>query len=157
MKTCGVYWIRNKVNNHIYIGHSVDLNNRLGVHRYELRHSTSHHRLLQDAVDKYGLKNFSFRILITCHPDMLEWYEQQFLDQWKPEYNIHPRADGGIGSKHSEEYKKKMSLAKMGSKHSEESKKKMSLAHKGHKLSEETKMNMRIGQRKRRELERNRI
>jgi group I intron endonuclease len=139
MKTCGIYWIRNKINNHIYIGHSVDLKSRRRSHKTELKRGVSPHRLLQEAADEFGLKNFSFRTLITCHPDMLLWYEQQFIDQWKPEYNIHPRADSSNGIKRSEEAKKNMSLAQTGRTH-----------------SEETKMKMCASQRKRRELERNR-
>lgn len=157
----GVYWIRNKVTNHIYIGSSKNLRARKMRHQSDLRLNISHHPLLQAAVNELGLKNFSFRTLITCHPDMLKWYEQQFIDQWKPEYNMCPNACSSLGSKRSvkrvlseetkrkiansnkgkhnylkghitsEETKRKISESKMGSHHSEETKRKMSKSHKG--------------------------
>lgn len=137
MKTCGIYWIRNKINNHIYVGSTTDVKRRRREHKTELKRGVSSHRLLQYAVNEYGLNNFSYKVLITCHPDMRKWYEQQFLDQWNPEYNMHPRSDSSKGYKYSEESKKKISLTQTGCKH-----------------SEETRMKMRVSQKKRRETER---
>lgn len=133
MKICGVYWIRNKINNHIYIGSSRNVKHRIDHHRYMLNMCAHANSLLQHDMDELGLKNFSYRVLITCHPDMLHWYEQQFLDQWHPEYNVYPFADSPRGSKHSEETKEKISLAHMGYRHSEESKRKMSVSRMGNK------------------------
>lgn len=83
----GIYQIRNKINNKIYIGSSKNLVERERTHFVNLRinHHTNKH--LQASFNKYGSENFVFETLLTCHPDMLIWYEQQFLDQWKPEYN----------------------------------------------------------------------
>lgn len=52
-----------------------------------------------------------------------------------------------LGRKHTNESRKKISLAKIGHVFSEESKKKMSLAHIGHKPSEETREKKRIAMR----------
>jgi group I intron endonuclease len=156
----GVYWIRNKVNNHIYIGSSKNVRSRIHNHKNQLCRQVSHHRLLQDAVNEYGIKNFSCRVLITCHPDMLFWYEQQFIDQWHPEYNIYPFADsprgsipniGTTGYKFSAESRAKMSASHMGHaptkgftghKFSKESIAKISAAGKGRVYSDESKHKM---------------
>ena len=148
----GVYWIRNKINNHIYIGSSANMYWRKHKHSLDLNRMAHHNYHLQNAFNKYGIKNFSFKVLITCHPDMLLWYEQQFIDQWHPEYNICPIAGNRMGCKLSEETKRKMSLH-CGHKHSLETRKKMSKSHIGrkhphlvHKHSEETKRKMSISQ-----------
>lgn len=150
MAISGVYWIRNKVNSHIYIGASKDLLQRKRNHRHQLKYGISHHRLLQAATDLFRLKNFTFRIIITCHTDMLLWYEQQFIDMLKPEYNMLPNAGSTRGFPRSDETRNKISISltgrpsvNKGRKFSDESRKKMSDAHIGKKFSEETKKNMR--------------
>jgi len=145
----GIYWIRNKINNNIYIGSSINIRQRIGNHRRELKHNISPHRLLQNAVNEYGLKNFSYRVLITCHPDMLFWYEQQFIDQWHPEYNTWTKADSSTGFRFSEESKKKMSSSQLGNKNGIGNQN-----FKGHKHSEEAKKKMSESQKRRRELRR---
>jgi group I intron endonuclease len=136
MDKSGIYCIRNKINNHIYIGSAVDLDKRRRGHSKDLRRMTHCNCYLQNAFNKYGIKNFSFKVLITCHPDMLLWYEQQFIDQWHPEYNICQIAGSPAnnkGKKFSEAHKHKISEAGKGRKHSEETRKKITLANIGNK------------------------
>ena len=90
----GVYWIRNKITEELYIGSSVDVRQRRRLHKSTLRRGISKNVKLQDAVNVYGLSNFSFRLLITCHPTMLAYYEYQFLQIFNPIYNISTRSVG---------------------------------------------------------------
>ncbi len=84
----GIYQIRNLVNGKVYIGSSVDVHKRYRQHAVDLRGDRHPNIYLQHAWDKYGVGNFKFEVLITCYPDALIFYEQQFLDQWVPEYNL---------------------------------------------------------------------
>lgn len=94
---CGIYEIRNKINNRSYIGQSQNIERRMDAHRYALRagrHSNTH---LQRAWDKYGENTFEFRILIECsvhNLDQMEiWYIMQ-KNTYKDGYN---RTLGGEG------------------------------------------------------------
>lgn len=73
--------------------------------------------------------------------DQREIYHwQNFLNQGFEMINI---KDPGIGGKHSEETKRKISLSRIGRKDSEETKLKRSLSNKGQKRTEEQKNKMR--------------
>ena len=144
----GVYCIRNVINNHIYIGSSKRIKDRIKIHLYYLRRGCKHNHLLQEDWDMYGGKNFKWSVLITCHHDMLLWYEQQFLDQWNPEYNIHTSAYGPIGIKRSKETRYKMSEANRRENLSEETLRRRSESLKGKHLSEEHKRKLSESQKK---------
>ena len=138
----GIYWIRNLTNNKIYIGSSNDINHRISQHLHDLNRDKHYSTHLQRSFNKYGKENFEFKILITCHPNLLIWYEQQFLDQWKPEYNSYKKAGSPIGFKHSEETKKKISDMQKGRKRHPLSlitKDKIRKGNTGKHLSNETK------------------
>ncbi len=145
---CGIYQIRNLVSNKIYIGSSTRLYQRKSRHLYDLRRNIHPNTHLQSAYNKYGEENLVFEILITCTKSLLVWYEQQFIDQWKPEYNIRKIAESNLGITGrvcSEETKEKISQAQIGKKRnplSEEHKLKISMAHKGKIKSLEWRTNL---------------
>ena len=85
---CGIYRIRNIINNNCYIGQSAVLNRREYNHIYSLRRGTSNHYLLQRAWNKFGEKNFKFEILLYCDRENLTYYEQSCVDNLSCEYNI---------------------------------------------------------------------
>ena len=115
--------IENMTNHHIYIGSSNDINRRMIQHFKGLKAGNHHSTYLQNAFNKYGRENFDYSIVITCHIDMLLWYEQQFLDQWHPEYN----ASGVAGRiEYTEEVRNKVSKALKGRPLLESTKKKLS-------------------------------
>jgi len=135
-KICGIYMIENVVNHHIYIGSSKDIDGRVSGHFKHLdrcKHGNAH---LQSAYNKYGKENFISTTLITCHLDVLLWYEQQFLDAWKPEYN-----KSGIAGRVeiTEDVRKKLSEIRMGRKCPW-----VTQYKKGMRLSEEVKRRMSI-------------
>lgn len=85
---CGIYMIVNIVNNHRYIGSSVNIKRRLEVHRANLRHNRHDNLHLQNAWNKYGENNFIFSVLERCSKDDRFIREQYYVDTLKPEYNI---------------------------------------------------------------------
>ena len=146
-----IYKITNLVNNKIYIGSAKTHNTRRNQHFSALKlnyHSNPH---LQNAVNKYGLENFTFEILEYCPEENLIKRETEIvheLDARNPNigYNILDPTNNRLGLKHSEESKLKMKESALkyfrlnGSrKHSKETKQKMSEAAKGKTISEETR------------------
>jgi len=71
--SCGIYKITNIINNHAYIGESINIERRWNEHKRMLYHSS-----LYDAFKKYGLENFTFEIIEECDRSRLN--EQE--DYW---------------------------------------------------------------------------
>ena len=84
----GIYKITNEINGKFYIGSTKDLNRRKKDHFRLLKKGTNHSIILQKAVDKYGIENFRFEILVECSEDLLFTIEQKLVDKLNPEYNI---------------------------------------------------------------------
>ena len=123
----GIYKIENLVNNKVYIGQAVNINNRWKGHLKELKHNNHTNRHLQNAWNKYGEENFKFDIIEECEEDKLTEREQYWIDYY-----------GGLNS--SDNYNKRDASSKGHL--SEESKLKVSRANKGKilgPLKEETK------------------
>jgi hypothetical protein len=82
----GIYKITNIINNKIYIGCSKNISSRYRSHICDLKQNKSSCRILQSAVIKYGIDNFTFEILEICD----NYYEREIilLQELKPEYNI---------------------------------------------------------------------
>ena len=101
--------------------------------------------LLMRSIKKYGLENFSKRILIECESkEELDRMEIHYIDEANAVesneyYNIVSGGGTVTGLKHSEETRKKMSVAGKGHKHSDETRRKMSKSQKGRAVSDETK------------------
>ena len=94
------------------------------------KHGNPH---LQNSWAKYGEDAFEFSVFAYCDKENLLDYEQILLDLHVGEkgcYNVATKAGGGCGP-HTEEAKRKMSLAHKGHKHSDETKAKMSKVRKG--------------------------
>ena len=87
MKT-GVYKITNQINGKFYIGSSKDLSRRKKDHFRLLKKGINHSILLQRAVNKYGIDNFIFEVIVECPEELLFTIEQKLVDELKPEYNI---------------------------------------------------------------------
>lgn len=84
----GIYKITNTVNGHFYIGSSVNLRKRKNEHFCRLRHNSNKCGILQSAYNKYGEPALVFSIMIYCSKDDLTYYEQTFVTNMLPEYNI---------------------------------------------------------------------
>ena len=86
----GVYFIRNKINEKFYVGHSVDIKYRFRRHLYELKRNIHHCQYLQRAWNKYGEDNFEFIIYKECSTEEeSQDLEQYFIDNYKDViYNV---------------------------------------------------------------------
>jgi len=132
-KNCGIYCIKNKINGKVYVGSSVNMYRRLLRHLNELRHNIHINGHLQKSFLNYGEHSFYICILDYCTKENMVFKEQFYMDLLNSTdvnfgYNIVLRADH---TAHSEETKRKISIAHIGKEFSEETRKKMSDVRKG--------------------------
>jgi hypothetical protein len=146
-----IYTIKNKINNKIYIGQTIDLQKRWYKHQSVSR-DQNYNYPLYNSMRKYGIENFEIEIIDQCD-DIFEcnnleelWIERRQSRNKDIGYNI---SKGGDNKEISEETRQKMSLAMAGEKnpfygkkHSEETKRKIAEARRGTKTSEEVKQKM---------------
>ena len=78
MKKCGIYLITNNINGKKYIGQSRNLIKRWGQHKTESRRDNPK-MIVDKAIKKYGIDNFSFEILFECPLDMLDDWETDMI------------------------------------------------------------------------------
>jgi len=139
----GIYKITNIINNNIYIGQSGNLHERKTRHITSLKGKYHYNSHLQRAFDKYGIDSFNFETVLICEPFELTYYEQQLVDLYNPEYNIHKKCvTSPLGVKRSEEFRQKISGVNnwnYGKPMSEERKTNLSNLKKGTHPSEETR------------------
>jgi len=136
-KKSGVYKITNVITDKIYVGSTLDFDGRWWDHKKRLKKGNHHSIKLQRSYNIYGENNIIFEILEVCDKGVLlirEQYYMDLYDSYKNGYNCRPKAENHLGAKRSEESRKKMSeSAKKYERqpHSEETKRKISLANKG--------------------------
>ncbi len=108
-----IYRILNLVNGHFYIGSSIRGQHRILDHMKQLRGDRHSNSYLQNAYNKYGKHNFSYDILFFCKKEDItrrELFdlEQQYIDGYKPQYNIIKKVScpnyPSSGEKHAKEY-----------------------------------------------------
>lgn len=133
--------IKNDKNNKIYIGSSVNIEERWKTHRKQLKKGNHHSTHLQRSWNKYGEDNFTFSVIeyIEDINALLE-KEQYWLDKYKSyEYNVGYNecrvAGSRLGCKFSDETKKLLSEIRKGFKHKDETKIKISNSNKGKKMN----------------------
>jgi len=114
MNNCGIYKLVNLVNNHCYVGSSVNLRRRKRQHFYDLNTQQHHSDYLQKAYNKYGKANFDFVVICHCSQEDLVNLEQYYIDKLEPVYNILKFAHSGIGYKHTEATKLHLSQVNKG-------------------------------------------
>lgn len=83
MKNCGIYEIRNLINNKVYVGQSVAIRQRLSRHKSVLRHNKHDNNHLQNAWNKYGESNFKCTILeYVENENDLDSREQYYINKF---------------------------------------------------------------------------
>ena len=176
----GVYVIRNKNNNKMYIGSSIDVRDRWRHHKSELRNNRHGNPYLQKAWRKHGEDAFECFVLEKCDDKCMrireefwiEWYQssrkpygynltaytlQPALGRKHTPEELKAMSERGKGRKHTPETLKRMSEVNLGKKHSEESRLKMSLSKRGIPKTEEWKQKASVAAKNRSpESERNR-
>lgn len=111
----GCYEILNTVNGKRYIGSTVDFTKRFAQHRHKLNTHAHKNAHLQFAWIKYGIGAFEFRVLMLCERSGTLFWEQRYLDEFKPEYNIASSATAPmLGRKFSDDHKGKIAKANTG-------------------------------------------
>lgn len=156
MLQSGIYQIRNILTEGVYIGSTVNFNNRRQDHFYQLREGIHHCIHLQRSFNKHGENNYVFEILAICPVEYLKKLEQWFLDnRLEKKYNTLKFATSSLGFKHSENFKKwlshrqknmsdwtrvKIANSLYGRKASQETKDKMSKSNKGIPKSREVRL-----------------
>ena len=139
----GIYFIKSKCKERIYVGSSMDIEDRLKKHKRMLINNKHHSRKLQNHCNKYGINDLEFvPMVIGVKPEELIQLEQDYIDTLKPYFNICPTAGSNLGFKHSEASKQKMSKSGKGKIITEEVRKKIGEANKGKKRSDETKQKL---------------
>lgn len=131
-----IYAIYNLINDKIYVGQTTEIytHKRWKKHIYSLRNGKHNNSHLQSAWNKYGETNFKFIVLEECLELELDANEQIWIDSLNSmsPWGYNMRA-GGRNGKHSDETRRKLSVANMGRHHSDETRKKMSIARSGEK------------------------
>jgi group I intron endonuclease len=85
--SCGIYKITNLKNNHCYIGQSRNIEKRWNAHKNCTYNSEVWDYPLYKAFRKYGLENFSFKIIEKCSLENLNEREIYWIKYYQPEYN----------------------------------------------------------------------
>lgn len=122
----GIYFIVNITTNMLYVGSSINLEERFKTHKKQLNGGVHVNSYLQYAWDKYGESNFKFYIIeIVLDRNELLKREQYWLDKTQCYnrnigYNLCPTAGSNLGRKWDDDYKEKMSNVLKGKIKSEE-------------------------------------
>jgi group I intron endonuclease len=108
-----IYKITNTTNNKCYIGETIQVpEKRWKDHKNAIKRGGGC-SALKAAFKKYGVNNFTFKVLIICFDEDRLIYEKQYIQKYNSQvpngYNILAGGqEGMLGFKHSEETKKKI-------------------------------------------------
>jgi group I intron endonuclease len=90
---CGIYCIKNKINNKLYVGSSLNLKSRKNLHYSSLKDNKHHSKKLQRAYNKYGKENFEYFILEYCLVEDLHVLEKEWLNYFNSYHNGYNSTD----------------------------------------------------------------
>lgn len=153
MTSC-IYTIKNKDTGMLYLGRTINFDNRMADHKKTLRGNRHRNKRLQNSWNFRGEDKFEFSILWKEEESKLPELEGFLLNEFWDSgllYNHHKLSEGGFqkGNKlgcfvRSEETRQKMSIAFSGRVFTESHKEKISLSKTGIKASKETKEKMSV-------------
>ena len=86
--TCGIYKIENKINGKVYIGQSINIEERWKQHKRNYSFLTSN---FYKAIQEFGINNFNWSIIEECNKKELnekEKYWINFYDSINNGYNM---------------------------------------------------------------------
>lgn len=99
----GIYKITNNINNHCYIGQSIDIEKRWKDHKKPYNWKREHNKPLYLAFQKYGIENFSFEVIEECTTkqlDLKEKYWIDYYDSYNNGYNMTTGGETNFGTNH---------------------------------------------------------
>ncbi len=111
-QSSGIYLVKNRINNKIYVGQSIDIKRRITQHLKQ----TIAVGILHNAISRYGAENFEISILEECSPDQLDTQEEYWIATLNATdrnigYNICSKGGSRKGTTVSEESRARMRLA----------------------------------------------
>jgi group I intron endonuclease len=128
----GIYKIQSKCKpERVYVGSTVYIKKRWKLHMIQLKLNKHHSGKLQRHFNKYGETDLQFSIMSGCEHDALISQEQFYIDVYSPYFNVCKIAGSSLGIKRSKETCEKIRQYHIGTKASEETKRKISIAGKG--------------------------
>ncbi len=80
---CGIYLIRNNINNKCYVGQSINIMRRWWEHKSRAFdcNNNCYDKPLYNAIRKYGIEAFSLEILEECSEDQLNEKEYYYIQK----------------------------------------------------------------------------
>ena len=76
----GIYKITNNINHKVYIGQSINIERRWACHKNRaFVPNKEYDKYLYRAFRKYGIENFSFKVLEECSKEELDEKEKQYI------------------------------------------------------------------------------
>lgn len=81
---CGIYIIKNDINNKVYIGQSINIHKRIQEHfwKSECNKDVSYNSILHAAIRKYGKEHFYYEILEECNESLLDTLEKEYINKY---------------------------------------------------------------------------
>ena len=105
-----IYMATNNINNKKYIGQTVrTLNQRKTNHKSTAKLGKAKTYFI-NAINKHGWDNFTWQILWESiisfdDPELLDYMEKKFINEYKPKYNLRSGGQNGYRRKNCNEYK----------------------------------------------------
>lgn len=99
--TCGIYIIKNTINDKVYVGQSVDIEHRFYAHKYSaMNRRQDSHTQIHRAMKTIGVENFYYEILEECPIESLDEREIYYIDKFDSYVNGYNMTLGGEGNAH---------------------------------------------------------
>lgn len=83
VNSSGIYKLQSKINNKIYIGKTLGIKRRINCHLNELKENKHDNIFLQRHVNKYGINDIDWKIILICEQKNLCDYEKKIIKLYK--------------------------------------------------------------------------
>ena len=97
-KEAGIYLITNNINQHQYVGQSINIYKRFNSHHiydYKNSNSPTYNYSIYQAFRKYGIENFTVKILELCKKEELDEKEIFYIEKYNTFNNGYNETKGG--------------------------------------------------------------
>lgn len=109
-----IYAIKNVQTNQLYIGKTINYQDRIYYHKSYLKKNNHYNKYLQRSWNKYGEDNFEFYVVEFCEESFLDEKEIFYIEKYKSNirkfgFNLTNGGEGTAGYKYTDEQKEKRS------------------------------------------------